>query len=222
MYYYKEEGITMNQLINRIKLESGINKICFCDRLDPMACGIVSILKGEECKSDNKYNSNKVYKVKMVIGIKTDSDDVLGIIEEINQDIEDIELCIDVGKIKQKYHYYSSKHICARNKGDNKTYYHEVELYNYDIIKRDIIDRKSFIDHIISKIDLIDKDKDFRQEEIKLQWKDLIDKIKDIKYIELKLDVSSGFYVRQFIRDLSDKINIPLLAFQIERVKIYK
>jgi len=44
--------------------------------------------------------------------------------------------------------------------------------------------------------------------------------IKPIKYITLQLHVGSGFFVRQFIRDISDKIGIPLMCYDIHRTSI--
>ena len=56
------------------------------------------------------------------------------------------------------------------------------------------------------------------------QWIDirnLLPSIIYIPYIELQLNVSSGFFVRQFIRDTANNINIPMLCYDIHRVTIY-
>ena len=44
----------------------------------------------------------------------------------------------------------------------------------------------------------------------------------DKKMISLKLElhVTSGFYVRQFIRDLANQINFPFMVFDINRTNI--
>ena len=45
-------------------------------------------------------------------------------------------------------------------------------------------------------------------------------KKKSSNYITLQLHVGSGFFVRQFIRDISDKIGIPLMCYDINRTSI--
>ena len=36
---------------------NGINKVCYCGRLDPMARGLVLLLVGDECKKMDDYLS---------------------------------------------------------------------------------------------------------------------------------------------------------------------
>ncbi len=70
-------------------------------------------------------------------------------------------------------------------------------------------------------IDKVDKTKEFRQKEIIEQWKLLKTKnIYTINYITLQLHVGSGFFVRQYIHDISVKLNIPLMCYDIHRVSI--
>ena len=45
-------------------------------------------------------------------------------------------------------------------------------------------------------------------------------KQKKLEYIKLQLHVGSGFFVRQHIRDISDKIGIPLMCYDINRISI--
>ena len=80
--FYKEPGITPLEFINTIKKQYPDTKICYTARLDPMARGKIPVLFGEECKNMHHYtNLSKTYEVKVMIGYKTDSDDVLGILE---------------------------------------------------------------------------------------------------------------------------------------------
>ena len=41
-----------------------------------------------------------------------------------------------------------------------------------------------------------------------------------LHYITLQLYVSSGFFIRQYIRGISEKIGIPLMCYDINRVNI--
>ncbi len=249
MLVYKNEGITMNQLLEEIKKDLTnrkivYNKLAFTARLDPMALGYVPILIDEECKTlETAIKKNKKYNVKVIIGLQTDSDDVLGILEKIHFDTnyknilerKVFQIKKDTPQnIEQKYHYYSTKQLISRKKNDIKRYTHQVTLHDINIVNENKIKTSDFIKHITSKINTIDKSKDFRQKEICNIWENLkIIKLLEvtgkntqqvpeyIEYIELELDVSSGFFIRQFVRDLSDELNIPLLCFQITRTKIY-
>jgi tRNA U55 pseudouridine synthase TruB len=284
MLVYKEEGITMNQLLEEVKKDLSnkkikYNKLAFTARLDPMALGYVPILIDEQCKTlEIAIKKNKKYNVKVIIGLQTDSDDVLGLLEKTycNTSYKNIleRKVLEIQNqtpqtIEQKYHYYSTKQLISRRKNDIHRYTHQVTLHDIHIVTDNKNEKekenenenenenekkiytKNFIKHIISKINTIDKSKDFRQKEICNMWENLkIIKSPELEiteqeqeqkqkqkhqqqhqqqqqvpeyidYIELELDVSSGFFIRQFIRDVSDELNIPLLCFQITRTEIY-
>lgn len=232
---FKECGITMKQFLEQIKIKYTEEDYTFTARLDPMACGLVPLIPKKEFKNIEKYLKNdKTYTVRIIFGIKTDSDDVLGKIENIYpQYFENI----DIKKYKkykkyfekkditfdQKYHYFSSKRICYRyKKKKDKVFYHKVTLYKSNILNIGTINFNTWINTIMLDIDKVDKSKDFRQNYILEQWKIKSNYYKDkiLNYIDLELNVSSGFFVRQFVRDLSEEIDIPMLAYKITRTKI--
>ena len=216
---YKEAGITINQFINKIKEKYINDKIAYAGRLDPMARGYIPILFNNECYNMTKYtNMKKIYRVKVIIGIQTDTDDPLGIIQNINPSILPKD-CFNLSmvNINQAFHYYSTKSINQRRRNITNVDKHNVILYKSSVISTGIIPTDEFINTIISTINCIDKTKNFRQEEIINQWS----KIQvPIEYIELELDVSSGFFVRQFIRDTSISLDIPLMCYDIWRTKL--
>ena len=231
--YYKEPGLTPLEFINTIKNQFPEQKICYTARLDPMARGLVPILFGDECKNMHNYtNLSKTYEVKVMIGYKTDSDDVLGILENNTQNntqnnlISNYKSIFNIENkitIEQKYHHFSTKELLARSKGktNSNNQYHNVILFSSNVIGSGTLDFKEWINTCIHIIDKVDKTKDFRQKDIIEQWQNLIKKeITSIDYITLKLHVGSGFFVRQYIRDISDKIGIPLLCYDIHRTKL--
>ena len=210
-----------------------------------MARGRIPVLFGDECKNMHIYtNLSKTYEVKVMIGLKTDTDDVLGILEDnLIGSLDNTSISMHLYKykyffeieneitIEQKYHYFSTKLLLERSKGkgkgkdtENTEYSHSVKLFSSHIIDSGELDFTNWINECISIIDKVDKTKNFRQKEIMEQWK----KIKNtntntninINYITLKLHVGSGFFVRQFIRDISDKIGIPLICYDINRISI--
>lgn len=242
--FYKESGIIPSEFINNIKTQYPDTKVCYTARLDPMARGVIPVLFGEECKTMDKYtNLSKTYEVKIILGYKTDSDDALGILEIVdnmlpdyrisNMRYEDFEIENEI-TINQKYHYFSTKAISARSKNkkqhnkddnnkddDNKDYYHNVKLFSSKIIESGELDFADWVNECCNIINKVDKTKNFRQKEIIDQWQSLISEVpKKIEYIKLQLHVGSGFFVRQYIRDLSDTIKIPLMCYDIHRISI--
>ena len=86
----------------------------------------------------------------------------------------------------------------------------ETKLYNFNSWKEDII----------TNISKIKSKHDFRQDEIIEQWKNF-NFDEELISVKIKILVTSGFYIRQFVNDISEKINFPLLTFDINRTKIY-
>lgn len=223
---YKEAGITINQFIESVKEKYPNNKIAYAGRLDPMARGLIPILFDDECNDMKSYTSkDKVYRVKVIVGIATDTDDPLGIITHETL-IQDINYLVSKYKdiftkpminFNQMYHYFSTKEINRRKKKKDTTIpsTHIVSLYSSTILSTGSIDTKEWIESIITIIDSIDKTKDFRQKTTIEQWEQF--NSDSIQYIELELNVSSGFFVRQFIRDISITIGIPLMCYDIHR-----
>ncbi len=232
----KPAGITMNQLVNHYKKLIDVKKMCYTGRLDPMARGKVLLLKEDACKKMNDYLSkDKVYQFEIILGIQTDTDDPLGIIENINFDYDkdiiknNIILCMEkyIGDFEQKFHNYSSKVISGnplwfytKNKIKVSKYpFHTVRIKNLKIIDmKDEFDFSLWRNNIIKNISTIDTKCDFRQKEIIEQWKDI--ELKYLDSIVVEASVSSGFYIRQFIRDISYDIDFPLMVYDINRTDI--
>ena len=220
-------GCTINQFIQKYKTDNNIKKLCFCGRLDPMARGKILILINEECKMMPNYlNLDKTYQFEICFGFQTDTDDFLGIIEKktdamippnLNQIIEHI-LNISDYEFEQKFHKYSSKRIngkTLREQEINIIPTHKVKIYKTKYLNIFMSNFNNFINNIINDINTIDKNKDFRQNEIIEQWKNINREY--ICSIKIEMKVSSGFYVRQFVRDLHKMFDFPMVVYDINR-----
>ncbi len=238
MFYIKEAGNTMIQTMDKFKKEYNINnKVCYCGRLDPMARGLVLLLVGDECKKMDDYLSTiKEYEFEILFGLSTDTDDVLGIFENINEynenDVnyyyEQIKDYIKIGSFEQKFHNYSSKrvngiplwqHHNSNNNTSINNITHMVNIYNieYKDIKK--YNFNEWRDNIIETINKIDKKNDFRQDIIINNYNN-INNFNYVYSLPIKITVSSGFYVRQLVADIKNSLNITVLTFDINRTKI--
>ncbi len=85
---WKEEGETPLECILRAKEEGKIqesDKATYAGRLDPMAEGVLLVLVGDAVHEKDEYlKLSKEYEVDVLIGVATDTGDILGIVEEIN------------------------------------------------------------------------------------------------------------------------------------------
>jgi tRNA pseudouridine(55) synthase len=226
---HKKAGETMDQLVCRVKKEHLINKLGYTARLDPMAKGIVPFVTNGLCSDIGKHlGSGKTYQVKIILGIQTDSDDPLGLItgttiidEEIlshtRKSIINYLNLINGTSFRQKYHHYSTKMMNhRRHKNTNVIDNHQVSVFDYEILGEGINNYGLWSAKIITQINSIDPTKNFRQRKTIEQWNNfLTDKL---FYIKLKIKVSSGFFIRQLVRDISNHIGIPLMCYNINRV----
>lgn len=75
----KEEGITSQDAVNRIKRIFGADKAGHTGTLDPLATGVLPVLIGRAVKaSEYLLTSDKYYKATLRLGITTDTEDITG------------------------------------------------------------------------------------------------------------------------------------------------
>jgi len=241
----KPKGMTCGELINlhRKNIEDGTEeKICYSGRLDPMARGIVLLLIGDETKQQSFYNmKDKTYQFEIVFGISTDTDDILGNIQKtmpVNSISQFIELFENFQKTyDQSYHNFSS--FVPQEKYEGKRYclwwwstkhpetislpkyQKSVSIYKRKIIAIGSIGGKMLKPQILTDLNLMNDQigENFNKKKFIQQWETYLF-VEEYCKITLEVTVSSGFYIRQFVRDLSDTLTIPILVTDINRILI--
>lgn len=149
-----------------------------------------------------------------------------------------------VGKMSQKYPAYSSKSFAGsyedvRNAGiviklsryqveskdvdsdqiRKKELVHTVEIYSVDLLEMLEINSNDLLQKI--KTDISGVSGDFRQDEIVKVWEETLSDISStFQMAKIRLNVTSGFYVRQFAEDLGEKLGLPAIAFSIVREQV--
>lgn len=242
---YKPEGWTPNQLIDYIKstyLQYKDSKISFAGRLDPMARGLTILLIDDECKKQDTYIAKKkTYQSKLLLGVNTDTSDVLGIPTIIHQngnlDNIEIETTIKsfIGKQNQDFPNYSAKYVKSKETGERKPLWKwtkenqldkieipskMIEIEDITIINTNYINSMELLEIIETKINKL-MGGDFRQNEILEKWRQLLINNNQIwTIVELESLVSSGTYIRSLSHDIGSLLQIGGIALDINRTKI--
>ena len=231
-YIYKPIGKTPLEVVESVK--SNYTKISYAGRLDPMAHGTLLLLTDEDCNNQSKYNNlNKIYRFKLLLGIETDTNDVLGLVVSNKTDI-------DMSELRNKIHSLRGEHVLPypvfsskRYNGKPLWYYgkhnktHEIkEFPSQKIVVNSIkilcgyeIGADELLQYVKTKINILDKKHDFRQEPVINSWGEI--KNMAYKIIEIEADVGSGTYIRGLSRHLSSSLNISTLCLDILRTGIY-
>lgn len=117
---YKPIGKTVVDMIYEMREKYPGQKLAFSGRLDPMAHGYIYILFNETCALSKAFNHHdKIYNFKVLVGLSTDTTDILGLLENNNLPLanfpketsKDIILAFEnmVGEQEQEYHVFSSQ-----------------------------------------------------------------------------------------------------------------
>jgi tRNA pseudouridine(55) synthase len=247
VYIYKPIGQTPNELIEAYKKEhKQATKVSFTGRLDPMAHGKLGLLVNDECKLHDKYIScDKTYEFEILYGFKTDTFDVLGILNEYHEPssqlIDTITLDKYVGKWQQEYPPYSSivvnkKPLWEWSKRGlidsiKPLPSKEVEIYEFEEIPYNSpIDSyeklQEKIKTMIYSLSDINQPK-FRVPEIDSMWNTYFESYKQ-KLINCKpiikkyrAKVSSGTYIRSLSNQIGNEIGCGAIALDIHRTHIF-
>lgn len=235
---YKNEGETPLEVINRFKYkrsEYNSSSITYAGRLDPMAEGLILLLTNEEVKNKDKYlDMRKTYKFSILWGFSTDTLDVLGLVGKTSEVVPQINALKDYiekskGVFEQTYPVYSSKPVNGKplfmwaregRLDEIQVPKHVVEIYSANYVGREHVSYENVFNNIKNRIEKVNGD--FRQKNIIDKWEDvLVNTSQDSLTIDtFEIEVSSGFYVRQFVSDIASHFNTKATTFCINRTKI--
>lgn len=203
----------------------------YAGRLDPMAEGLLVCLSGEECKQKENYLSlTKEYEFEILVGFKTDTHDLLGLVQKTDPSVvvsqEEIVKILEgyKGRFLQTYPAFSSKPINGVPRfvhakvGRRKEERHMVELASFYFLDEKNITSNELIYKVKEATENVQGH--FRQKKIFDSWAESILLQREFKIYTFKVTVSSGFYIRQLVDDIGEKLRIPMTTFWIKRTKI--
>jgi len=230
---YKRVGQTPLQAIDRFRENNPSYKnvkMSYAGRLDPMAEGVLLVLVGEENKKMKQHmRLDKEYRAEILIGIRSDSHDVLGIASfsnDKNDKGKSKELMEKIKGLRGSYEQKIPKYSSYRIKGKPMFYYALKGIAVEEIKKKVIIksvkinstydvNNKRLLKYVLSKIDKVKGD--FRQSVIKKRWNELLGDSRDERkflVIDVTINCSSGTYIRAIADDLNG------LLLSLKRTKV--
>lgn len=225
---FKERFETPLEALIKARFEHGIPAevpMTYAGRLDPMAVGQMLLLIGDECKNREEYlGRDKAYKLEILFGIATDTQDLFGVINEevkiLNEEqgvacmiAAKSEVPNFIGKHTFSYPKYSTKGLLA---GDDEIPEREMTVASIVFEGGKVasgIQVKSIVKEACEKIK-----GDFRYSEILESFNNIADDA-EFPVIKLYIECASGTYMRTIAEQLGKKLGIPALAYYIERVR---
>ncbi len=227
--FWQEIGTSTSIIAKRVSEKLGV-PTSHTGTLDPMASGVVLILKGDEYyKKENYIQLNKTYEFGILFGFSTDTHDALGLIDKglieknFNQkEITEIILNFQ-GFYHQRYPDFSSKKVAGKSLWEYKRLGLEVpevyidgEISEIGVINFEKVDSGVEIEKIVRQIKAIKGN--FRQEEILSQYEAAKFPL-NLTKIKLRVVMSRGLYVRGLVRDIAEKLKTKAIVIDLVRTK---
>lgn len=220
-------------------------KMTYAGRLDPIADGLLLVLAGEAVHDKDEYSGlSKVYECTALLGVSTDTYDVLGlpitgvsesgcVTTQVTHSKVEVEIRSFVGSFQQAYPPYSSKTVDGRQlhqiarAGELET----VEIPTREVVVESVSDvevREISQSEILRQItDIISRvEGDFRQSDIAQAWADLWTTRSEksahapVQLVSFTIAVSSGTYIRGIVHSLGEKLGTGACIVSLKRTSI--
>lgn len=232
----KPEAMTPLMVITKFKKkfpQYSKEKISVAGRLDPMASGLLLLLIGDANKKRTHLQSlDKVYDFTLLLGVTTDTYDILGEITSIAKSPRILSskqltsyLTTFIGTSQQAYPPYSSMHVMGKplfywaREGNLKKITiptKKITITSLDFLSSSVVTKLELVEDIKKRIKKVTGD--FRQKEVEEKWKESSSLLPEkLELISLRAEVSSGTYIRSLCNELGKLIGSGGLAYSIER-----
>ena len=198
--------------------------------LDPMASGVVIVLTGEDRLKKYEYAKwSKTYEFEILFGVRTDTYDALGLIEEVDfrKTITKKDLIPALTSFIGKYDQEVPAYSAIKVKGKSLRHYarksfpvelphRQGEIKGIKLVSLTKKSYKKVAKEIISNINKVGGD--FRQHVIIEGWEKLVSGDM-ILVCKIRVEMSKGLYVRSLAQDICKKLNVLGIANNIVRSK---
>lgn len=216
---FKPAGLTPLEAVKRFKKDNPDYKnvpITYAGRLDPLAEGVLVLLAGDKVHEKGRYlGLDKEYEAEILLGIKTDTFDILGIpyLSRGRPKISPSKLNKLEGKFTFSLPPYSSYKIKGKplfwwaregRLNEIKIPQRKTKIYDIKLLSSYSMDPKKLLKIISDKIDKVRGD--FRQKEIKEAWEKFLGKEKTFDIFKIRVSCSSGTYIRSIANEIEGTI----------------
>lgn len=243
---HKNLGETPLAAVERFRSAQGMpsdTPIAYAGRLDPMATGKLLLLIGDECKKQKAYTGlDKEYVIEVLLGISTDTGDVLGIPEAgpsstpAQSQIKDA-LMKEIGTYERAYPVFSSKtvngvplflHALQGTLSTISIPKHMETIYSIRHNKTDRLSAAQLRERVRENLDAApvsdDPRKtlgaDFRIATIRPLWEELLATNATYTVLTLRVRSGSGAYMRTLAERIGSSLGTSALALSITRTRI--
>ncbi len=229
---WKRVGQSTHQLAIQLASKYRV-KAAHTGILDPLAEGVVVVLLGEERFLKAYYkNSRKVYETTLLLGVSTDTHDLLGMVTKFymrQTTCAEIDLAFQrfLGESMQIPPAFSAISVAGK-----RLFQHYREG---SFEKLSIAPRKVRVDSVvvhglegISKDELIARVRqtvvkvsgDFRQPLIMEKWEQVFKQLPDqLSLAHLTVTTGPGVYIRGLVRDAGKYLQLPLVVYALVRTE---
>lgn len=186
----KPKGITSTKVVEKVRKRLK-TKVGHTGTLDPIATGLLILLVGKATRFSWIFlNMDKTYRVKALLGIKTDTYDLEGEVlesREVKVSCEDLVKATDifVGEIEQTPPPFSAKKVKGKRA--------------YSLARKGLTPELKPVRVKVYEIELISC---------------------EIPEFELRIKVSSGTYVRSLIHDIGKELSTGAVVKELVREEI--
>lgn len=186
---FKNKGMTSFDVVRKIKFLASEKKVGHTGTLDPEATGVLPICIGKATKTiDYIMNSNKVYDVKFLLGVKTTTYDLEGEVVETNETghlIED-EVSNVVLSFIGEYDQVPPMYSALKKNG--------VRLY--DLARQGI---------------------EVEREARRIKIYNIFNLKIDLPYVYMKVACSKGTYIRSLCYDIGEELKVGATMAELNR-----
>ncbi|WP_439426190.1 tRNA pseudouridine(55) synthase TruB [Oenococcus alcoholitolerans] len=195
----KPSGMTSFDVVAKVRHKLGQKKVGHSGTLDPSVTGLLVIALGKATKLVNYLQNNrKIYRGEMVLGIKTDTQDLDGQIIDQEKLINEVPLA----KLEENFSDFIGSYEQL------PPMYSAVKLHGqklYELARQGkVVERKSR---------LVDIDR------FSLSGNPIFDPQKGLEYINFIAKVSKGTYIRTLVEDFGARLSLPASMVKLRRIE---
>lgn len=215
---YKPQGVTPLVALERLRkvrpdLQDEV--MTYAGRLDPLAEGVLLVLAGDSRMDlQDHLKLDKEYEGSILFGVTTDTYDVLGIPQDIIDDMREDEVRESIlgmkGRISLPFPPFSSYKVNGKpllqwtlegRLSEIEIPVKEREVYDIEVLKVSDMESRDLLGLIMDSVSKVEGT--FRQDEISEAWRRSLSESDRVwKVADIRVSCSSGTYIRSLANEL--------------------